>query len=125
MNPQPVVAPPSITIRELVEEYVYRYHFKMFPVIADAKLLGCITTRQVKAIPREEWEHKTVAESIDPVSAENTVVPATTVIDALSIMGRTGNSRLMVAEGDRLVGIITLKDIMGYLAEQMELEGKE
>jgi Zn-dependent protease len=125
MNPQPVAAPPSISIRELVEDYIYRYHFKMFPVIEGEKLLGCITTRKVKAILREEWEHKTVAESIDPVSAENTVVPATTVIDALSIMGRTGNSRLMVAEGDRLVGVITLKDIMGYLAEQMELEGKE
>ncbi|MCX6357296.1 MAG: site-2 protease family protein, partial [Candidatus Aureabacteria bacterium] len=29
MQPDPVTVPPSITIQELVEEYIYRYHYKM------------------------------------------------------------------------------------------------
>jgi Zn-dependent protease/CBS domain-containing protein len=125
MNPRPVTAPPSITIRELVEEYFNQYHYKMFPVMNGEALLGFITTRQVKAIPREEWGQKTVAGSIEGVSAENTVSPATSVLEVLSIMGRTGNSRLLVVEGDRLAGVITLKDIMGYLAAHMDPEENE
>ena len=122
MNPQPVTARPSLTIRELVEEYFNQYHFKMFPVMEGETLLGFITTRHVKAIPREDWGHKTVAESLERVSTENAVEPSTSVLRALSLMGKTRNSRLLVVEGDRLAGIITLKDIMGYLALQMEVE---
>ncbi len=122
MNPRPVTAPPSITIKELVEQYFNQYHYKMFPVIEGETLLGFITTRQIKAIPREDWGQRTVAESIEGVSAGNAVNPGTSVLEALSIMGRTGNSRLLVVDGDHLAGIITLKDIMGYLAAQMELE---
>lgn len=125
MNPRPVTTRPSITIKELVEEYFNHYHFKMFPVLEEETLLGLITTRQVKAIPREEWGQRTVAESFERVSPENAANPDTSVLEALSIMGRTGNSRLLVVEGDRLAGIITLKDIMGYLAAQMESGEKE
>ena len=40
MRADPVTVPPSITIRQFVEDYLYRYHFKMFPVVADGALLG-------------------------------------------------------------------------------------
>ncbi|MGE5173402.1 MAG: M50 family metallopeptidase [Betaproteobacteria bacterium] len=124
MNPRPVTAPASISIRKLVEDYIYLYHFKMFPVMEDNMLVGCITTRRVKEIPQEEWDQRTVGERMDRCSGENTIAPGVGALQALSLMGSTKNSRLMVVEGGRLVGIISLKDIMGYLSLKMEL-GKE
>jgi len=121
MNNRPVTAPPSISIRELVEEYIYRYHFKMFPVTEGDKLMGCITTRRVKEIPRQEWDRKTVSDQIDRCSSENTIAPGVGALQALTLMSRTKNSRLMVVVGDRLVGIISLKDILGYLSLKSEL----
>jgi Zn-dependent protease/predicted transcriptional regulator len=121
MNPQPVTAPPSISIRELVEAYIFRHAFKMFPVVENDKLLGCITTRRVKEIPREEWDRWTVGERLDPCSDKNTIDPGAGALQALSLMGKTGNSRLMVVKDSRLTGIISLKDIMGYLSMKMEL----
>jgi predicted transcriptional regulator len=121
MNKHPVAAPPSISIRELVEEYIYRYHFKMFPVTEGDKLLGCITTRTVKKIPREEWDRKIVSDQIDTCSSENTIAPGIGALQAIALMGRTKNSRLMVVAGDHLVGIISLKDILGNLPLKMEL----
>ena len=121
MNNRPVIAPPSISIKELVEDYIYRYHFKMFPVAENDKLLGCITTRRVKEIPRREWDRTMVGDQIDQCSGENTIAPGVGALQALSLMGRTKNSRLMVVAGDRLVGIISLKDILGYLSLKMEL----
>jgi Zn-dependent protease/CBS domain-containing protein len=122
MTRDPVTAPASITLRELVEDYVYRYHFKMFPVKRDEALLGCITTRRIKEVPREEWARKTVAESMDDCSAENSIGPDTGAMEAITLMGRTGKSRLMVVEGGRLLGVVSLKDMMGYVTERMELE---
>ncbi|HSB34936.1 MAG TPA: site-2 protease family protein [Nitrospirota bacterium] len=121
MNPLPVTVPPSISIRELVEAYIYRHYFKMFPVLDEDKLLGCITTRQVKEIPREEWDRWTVGDRLDRCGDNNTIGPGAGAMQALSLMGKTGNSRLMVVKDGLLVGIVSLKDIMGYLSTKMEL----
>jgi Zn-dependent protease/predicted transcriptional regulator len=124
MNTRPVTAPSSISIRELVEEYIYRYHFKMFPVMEGEKLLGCITTRRIREIPRGEWDQKIVSDLIDRCSSENSITSETGALQAFLHMNRTKNSRLMVVENGRLVGIISLKDILGYLALKMELGDK-
>jgi predicted transcriptional regulator len=43
---------PELTIRELVENYIYRHHHKVFPVVRDVQLLGCVTTTQVSGSAR-------------------------------------------------------------------------
>ena len=123
MKTDPVTVSPSISLEQLVEGYVYKYHFRMFPVVEDSdRLLGCVTTKQVKEIPREEWDRKTVGEVASQCSSENTIDPQADAMEAISIMNRTGNSRLMVAEGGRLVGIIALKDMLELLSLKVELE---
>ncbi len=37
-------------------------------------------------------------------------------------MNQTGLSRLLVAENDRLIGILTLKDLLAFLSLKVELE---
>jgi len=37
-------------------------------------------------------------------------------------MNRTGSSRLMVTEGNRLAGIISLKDMLKFLELKVELK---
>jgi len=44
MEADPVTVPASISLKELVDDYIYRYHHKMFPVMENQdKLAGCIT----------------------------------------------------------------------------------
>ncbi len=122
MNPHPVTVPSNITIADLVEDYVYKYHYKMFPVLDDGRLVGCVTTRDIKEIPREKWATETVAEMAERCPPEAVIGPETDAVVALATMNRTGLSRLLVAEGGRLVGIITLKDLLAFLSEKVELE---
>ncbi len=125
MTKEPVTAPASISLKDLVEGYLYRYHFKMFPVVEGGALLGCITARQVKEVPQGEWSTRTVGELASRCSSENTIGPDEDAIQALGVMSRTGNSRLLVVEEGRLVGIITLKDIMGLLSVKLDLDEEE
>ncbi len=125
MKKDPVTAPSSISLKNLVEDYIYNYHFKMYPVVEGGALIGCITTRQVKETPRDQWALRTVGDVANRCSSENTIEPAADAMKALSIMSRTGNSRLMVVDDGRLVGIITLKDIMGFLSVRLELDEGE
>jgi predicted transcriptional regulator len=123
MNDHPVTVPPSATLKDLVENYFYRHNFKMFPVADDGHLLGCITLNQVKAIPREEWEGRTAQSIAMPCSGENTIPPEADAVKALSAMNRTHASRLMVVDHERLVGVISLKDLLNFLSRKIELEG--
>lgn len=123
MKTNPISVPSSTSVERFVEDYVYRHHFKMFPVLENDTLVGCVTTRRVKEIPREQWSRRTVGEIVGGCSKENTVSPDVDAIKALSIMSKTGNSRLMVVEDGRLLGIIALKDLLEFLSVKLDLEG--
>ncbi len=123
MSKNPVTVPPSLTIGELVENYIYKYHFKMFPILENDKLVGCITTRQVKEVPREEWGFRRVGDIASHCSPENAISPEYDAIKALGLMSRTGNSRIMVVKNGQLMGIISSKDLLSYISLKMDLEG--
>jgi Zn-dependent protease/predicted transcriptional regulator len=116
--------PAHVSLRELVEDYIYRYHFKMFPVVEDERLIGCVTTREVREVPQQQWASTIVRQKMKPCSEENTIRTEAEASEALATMKRTGNSRLMVVEDNRLMGIISLKDLMDYLSVKLELEGE-
>jgi predicted transcriptional regulator len=125
MSKDPVVVPADISIDELVHDYFYKYHFHMFPVVRDSEVLGCVSTNEVKKISREEWARHSVREMMAPCSEENTVLPTTDAMDVLSTLQRSGASRLMVMDEDRLVGVVSLKDLLQFLALKLDLEGGE
>jgi Zn-dependent protease/CBS domain-containing protein len=122
MKSDPVTVSPTITVEDLIEDYIYKHHFKMYPVVEDGRLVGCVTLSQVKNIPREERAEHTVRELAESCSENNTVGPDEDAVKALAIMQRTRSSRLMVVDGNRLAGVITLKDMMGLLSLKIDLE---
>jgi Zn-dependent protease len=123
MKKDPVTVEPDIPLETLVEDYIYKFHFKMFPVMQDgAKLRGCVGPKDLKQVPREDWTKKTVNDIAQTCNDENTIAADKDAVEALSQMNRTGASRLLVTEGDRLVGIIALKDMLRFLSMKMELE---
>jgi len=119
-----VTVPPDITVQRLVSEYVYVHYHELFPVVDASGLRGCVGVAQIKLVPRDKWEVARVFEIMSPATAENTVDAGVNAIDALKLMRRTGNSRLMVREGGRLVGLVTLKDLLHLIGLKMNLEGR-
>ncbi len=121
MVTDPVTVPAHISLEEFVRDYVYRYHFKMFPVVSREELKGFVTVRQVGAVDRDEWNRHTVGEYAETCLPGTTVSRDDDAVKALSIMSRTGNSRLMVVDGGRLIGIVALKDMLRFLSLKLEL----
>jgi Zn-dependent protease len=122
MTSDPITVSQNVSIAELVENYIYAYHYDLFPVVEGSRLTGCVTVRTVRGIPREMWPTRTVGDIVQPCTPENTIEPDMDTVDALALMRRTGNSRLMVVSDDRLVGVIALKDMLEFLALKIELE---
>lgn len=125
MKTDPITVSPAFSVEDLVENYIYRYHYKMFPVVnAAGDLVGCIGTAQVRSIPREEWRQHSVQELMQPCSGDNTISPDTDAVAALSKMSKTGSSRLMVVDHGHLLAIVALKDLLDFLSLKVDLEGR-
>jgi len=125
MNTHPVTVPPNISVEDLVQDYVYRFHHKMFPVVTDSShLAGCISTEEVKGIPREEWRQHSVQELMKPCSVDNTISADTNAVSALTKMQQTGRSRLLVVDRDRLLAIVALRDLLDFLSLKLDVEGR-
>jgi len=122
MNPAPVTVPSHITLQEFVDMYLYRYHYKMFPVLQNGKISGLITVQMLKLHTHKEWKHRLVGQVMEEQNPSNSIAANTPIDDALNKMNESGSTRLLVVEHSKIVGIITLKDLLEYIALKMELE---
>ncbi len=123
MKSNPVTVRPAISVQELVDDYIYEHHYKLFPVVENGnRLVGCVTTKQVKEIGRDERAGKRVADIMAPCSPDNSIDPQADAMKALSLMHRTGASRLVVVDQGWLAGVLTLKDLTHFLSLKVELE---
>jgi Zn-dependent protease/CBS domain-containing protein len=117
-----VTVTPDVTVSALVEDYFYRHHMKMFPVVgADGKLVGCVSLSDVNRLRRESWSHSTVGEIMRP--CEGSVVRLETpMLEALGRMRREGQGRLVVVDAEqRVAGILTAHDVTSFIAVRSEL----
>jgi Zn-dependent protease/CBS domain-containing protein len=125
MNPNPVVVPPSLDVKHWVEDYVYRFHRRSFPVASNHHLEGFVTTRELARLPREEWDRHTVGELMRHDLGAVSIGPDADALEALQKLQRSGGNRLLVTDGDELLGIVTLRDLLRFLHLKIGLEGPE
>jgi len=123
MRTDPRTVSTDTTLDALVNDYFYRDYHKMYPVVDGGRLAGCVTIDRVRAVPREAWGARTVGDVAVPCTEQNSLQADSDAIAALSLMRRTGISRLVVLDGDRLAGVLTLKDLLQFLTAKIELEG--
>ena len=121
----PVTVTSDLSIADLVEHYIYEYHYKMFPVVDDGELRGAVSTRQVKDVPRDEWDRTTVGEVAEKPSDSNSIALDTEASQALEQIKKTGNSRLLVVDDGAIEGIVTLRDMMDFLALKLDIEDND
>jgi CBS domain-containing protein len=124
MEENPVSVSPAISVADL-EGRFYKHRLTAFPVVEDSKLVGCATVRDLRQLARERWPGTAVRAVMRPCSGDNTIGPDDDALSAFQTMGRTGNRRLLVAEGERLVGTVSRRDMFEFLSIKLDLEGDE
>ena len=95
----------------------------MFPVVEGDIVVGVIGRRELKETPVERWATTRVGDVMAPISSANTVGAAVDASEALDRMRRDGVGRMVVMDGAKLEGVLTLKDFLDVVALQMDLEG--
>jgi Zn-dependent protease/CBS domain-containing protein len=121
MELNPVTVASSLSVAELAQDYVVQHQLRTLPVVDGSTLVGYINTREINQVPRAEWRRRTVGELSRAVSADHTIDRTVDAMKALSKMSQTGNNRLMVVDGDRLVGVVALKDLLKFLSLKLRV----
>lgn len=125
MNDHPLTVSPQLDLEHLVSDHVYRHHHTMFPVVDDGRLVGRVTTRQLQQVPQALWREHDVAQVAEPATEDNTIRADEDAMVALNRMGRDENQRLMVVDGEKLVGIVSIRDLLKFLTLTLELENEQ
>lgn len=124
MNVNTVTVDATISIHEAINEYFLKYKYTVFPVWNQGHVIGILSADNVKVIPRES-QHQTKVESIlTPISPALTVTPDETVSAALKKILSNGIGRVLVMNGDDMLGIISKTDVLNYLALYKQLHNQ-
>ena len=112
--------PPDITVDQLVSDYFLVYHHEGYPVVRDGNLLGLVTLRSVRAIPKETRSSTRVDQAM--MHGEPMIVVKSTLsaLDAMHRMARERVGRLLVVEDGKLLGIVTRGDLMRTIQARQE-----
>jgi Zn-dependent protease/CBS domain-containing protein len=116
MSQPVVVASGTVTLDRAIDEYFLGGKHSRYPVEVDGRLVGIVNLQRVKAVPRDLWQTKTLAD-IAAGPAENFLAPADTPVDAL--LGRLladDPGALLVERGGVLAGIVTRADALRALS---------
>jgi Zn-dependent protease/CBS domain-containing protein len=122
MKKDAVTVSPDMHIDEFVNDYIYKYHHKIYPAIRDSKLVGCVNLRNVKHVAKEEWATNSVKDIMESCNEKNTLDINSDAVKALSLMRKNQLSRILITDNSRLAGVISLRDLLEFLSLKIDLE---
>ncbi len=123
MTTDVVVVPRDLTVQDFVNEFVFHHRFSYYPVVdEEGRLLGMVSSRAPRELDREEWADKLVDELMKGLDQCVTIHPDMDAVDALSFLRQRDENRAVVVEHDRAVGMLSLRDLLRFLAIKIDLE---
>lgn len=124
MDPDTFALARGLAVADVVRDHVSRHPSRLFPVVENNsdRLVGSVTVREVHQLPREEWDRQTLGAIAQRCGPENTVAPQADALSTFAHMNQLGTSRLMVAEGDRLLGIVSMEELLRFHLREEESE---
>ena len=122
MSKNIISVPDNISIRDLIDEYFFRYKHSCFPIIKDDSLLGIVNFHDVKGTSKEHWAHKTSVEIMIPINENIIIAENSPVEEAFQQLAQNGIGRLLVIRGDKLVGILSQSDIVKLFKVKLEAD---
>ena len=117
------------SLREAIA-VMQRHRIRHLPVVAEDRLLGILTDRDVKratpsllsGVSQEEFDRVLKETAVGHVMTRNpfSVSPSTPLRDAVKLLVDRRFSALPVVESGRLVGIVSGTDMLRALLEMLE-----
>jgi acetoin utilization protein AcuB len=129
MSPDPPFVAPKDSLQTVIQ-LLRRRDIRALPVLEDGKLVGIVTDRDVRQVApaypwfRDEDEIRRYTENLTVTAAMTadplTVAPDAPLEAAAKILETYRINSLPVIEGEKLVGMLSVADVLRAFVEQNE-----
>ncbi len=114
-------ANPEDTLNSVVDTIMLRHAVSFVPVVEGDHLLGYVDASLLQKIDREHWDSTHVSDIYVGADSSNTVMSDLSAEDLMKRIAKSERRKFLVAEQGRFIGVVTLADLMAYLAVLQEL----
>lgn len=122
MSPDCATVGADMRVQTLVDEHLLRTGQRCFVVGGPSRILGLITSHEIKGVARDRWAITPLSDVMRPIDHLRTVQPDTLAIDALRLMGREDVNQLPVMSEGKFEGMVGRRHILQLLQARAELK---
>jgi CBS domain-containing protein len=115
MVADPATVREDMRLGEFVDDVVWSRRFTTYPVVDDGRAVGLLPFRRVAEIPRRDWDGRAVRECMLPLDETPVFGRDEPLIGALERLSGSPVNRGLVLDGDRLVGLLSITDVVRAL----------
>lgn len=108
----PVVVPADVRLEQLVDAMTPEIEHATYPVVDGSRAVGLLPFGRIVEAPRAQWEGKRVADFALPLGSVTVLKPETPLGEAAAALGRGTVGRALVLDGERLVGLLSITDLV-------------
>jgi CBS domain-containing protein/Zn-dependent protease len=117
----PIMATPQLTVGQLVRDCVLVTGQRYFVVAEEGKLLGVVTIRDIKRVPKKRWNSAKVSKAMTPAKRLRTASAQQSAASVLELMDELGIKRMPVLENGQVIGVISQDSLKRLNKTRVEL----
>jgi Zn-dependent protease/CBS domain-containing protein len=112
MTPDPSSVGRTLSVRDLLDKHILTNRYSTFPVVDSfGRMDGLVTLNRIKQVPADRQDDTTVGDVACPPEEVATAAPDDELVDLMPRMSGCPDGRALVLEGDRVVGIVSPRDV--------------
>ncbi|MFQ6122844.1 MAG: site-2 protease family protein [Dehalococcoidales bacterium] len=113
---------PDVTVKRLVQEYIFTRGHRCFLVADEGELKGILTLQNIKSVAQPNWEMMPVKNIMTPVEQLKIAYPSQHALEVLEQMNENDINQMPVVSEGRVIGLITRDSLLRFLRTRAELE---
>ena len=116
----PIAVHASMTISQFMNDYVFHYRYRVFPVLERQRFIGMIDVESIKHVPPGDWPTTQISGYLSDPSNYRVLEPDVDAMDALRLFLGRNYSKAPIVERDTLLGILTRSDLLKLVSLKRE-----
>ena len=121
MNHHFHTVPGTLSLNQLIDEYVLTGGHRYFFVGENGHQRGMLTFSDVTAVPQRQWRYVTTEQTMTPLRALVQVAPEMDLTDALQMMDEANVAQVPVVKEGQVIGILSREHVLHYLRLRLQL----
>jgi Zn-dependent protease len=117
----PIAVNTSMTISQFVNDYVFHYHYRVFPVLELNRFIGMIDVRSIKGVPPNDWPMTKIGGYLSDPSTYCVLDPETDATEALRFLMSKDCSKAPVVRNGVLMGFLTRSDLFKLVSLKRDI----